>query len=84
MDIKKAIGCYGHSISSLARLMGITPSALSQQINNKSITLLKVEKIAELCGTDLESFISAGKGSVKCKAVCPHCGGNIEIEIKVK
>lgn len=84
MDIKKAIAKYGHSISSLARLMKITPSALSQQINNNSITLLKVEKIAELCGTDLEGFISAGSDKVMCGTNCPHCGKEINIYIKIK
>jgi transcriptional regulator with XRE-family HTH domain len=75
MDIKKALKYYGHSISSMAGLMGITQSALSQQINNNSMTFAKMEIIADLCGTNIIDFIKAGndvKDDVFCAFVYDH------------
>ena len=60
MDIKKALKCYGHTISSMATLMGITQSALSQQINNNSMTFAKMEMIASLCNTNIIDFVKSG------------------------
>lgn len=75
MDIKKALKYYGHSISSMAGLMGITQSALSQQINNNSMTFAKMEMIADLCGTNIIDFVKAGndvKDDVFCAFVYDH------------
>jgi transcriptional regulator with XRE-family HTH domain len=75
MDIKKALKYYGHSISSMAGLMGITQSALSQQINNNSMTFAKMEMIAGLCGTNIIDFVKAGndvKDDVFCAFVYNH------------
>lgn len=75
MDIKKALKYYGHSISSMAGLMGITQSALSQQINNNSMTFAKMEMIADLCGTNIIDFVKAGndaKDDVFCAFVYNH------------
>lgn len=75
MDIKKALKYYGHSISSMASLMGITQSALSQQINNNSMTFAKMEIIADFCGTNIIDFIKAGndvKDDVFCAFVYNH------------
>lgn len=65
MDVKKALKAYGHNISSMAKLMGITQQALSQQIVNNSITFAKVEKIAELCNATTLDFVEAGTGDKK-------------------
>lgn len=73
MDVKKALKAYGHNISSMAKLMGITQQALSQQIVNNSITFAKVEKIAELCNTTTLDFVEAGTDNKKgmfCAFVC--------------
>ena len=70
MDIKKALKYYGHSISSMAGLMGITQSALSQQINNNSMTFAKMEMIADLCGTNIIDFIKAGNDEVNDAVFC--------------
>lgn len=50
MDLKKIIRSHGQTISSVAEKLGITQSALSQQINNGSISFAKVEQIANICG----------------------------------
>lgn len=60
MDVKKALKAHGHSISSMAKLMGISQQALSQQINNNSITFAKIEMIAGLCGVDTIDFVQSG------------------------
>lgn len=55
--------------------MGITQSALSQQINNNSMTFAKMEIIADLCGTNIIDFIKAGndvKDDVFCAFVYDH------------
>lgn len=57
MDIKASIKKYGYTLSMVAKEMGITQSALSQQINNGSITFAKVERIASIVGVPLEDFI---------------------------
>lgn len=72
MDVKKALKAHGHNISSMAKLMGISQQALSQQINNNSITFAKIEMIAELCGVGAIDFIQSGctqKQSVFCAFV---------------
>lgn len=84
MDIKKAIKAHGQTISSIADKLGITQSALSQQINNNTITLAKVEQIAAICGVPFEDFISRHGEDRVSKLYCPHCGKPIELEIKLK
>lgn len=85
MDIKKALKAHGQTVSSMATQLGITQPALSQQINNNSITYAKVEKIASLCGCSVVEFIeSAGDGVESPTSLhkCPHCGEPIIVELK--
>ena len=79
MDLKKIIRSHGQTISSVAEKLGITQSALSQQINNGSISFAKVEQIANICGwSPLSETLSHPA------IICPHCGKPIELEIKAK
>lgn len=75
MDIKMALKTFGHSISSMAKLMGITQQALSQQIGNNTITFAKIEKIAELCNTTTLDFLEAGMED-KREAFCAFIYSN--------
>jgi transcriptional regulator with XRE-family HTH domain len=76
MDIKKAIRKNGQTISSVAEALGITQSALSQQINNNSITLAKVEQIAQICGCSLNEF-TKGEESSEFMAFVIRSGGEM-------
>lgn len=85
MDIKKALKAYGQNVSSMAAMLGITQSALSQQINNNSITFAKVQKIASLCGCSIPEFIESAEDDTQTSRhyfKCPHCGEPIKVELK--
>lgn len=85
MDLKKIIRSHGQTISSVAEKLGITQSALSQQINNGSISFAKVEQIANFCGCSPSSFLAIDSEALSHPAIiCPHCGKPIELEIKAK
>lgn len=82
MDLKKIIKEHGWTISSIALKMGITQSALSQQINNNSITFAKVEQIASIIGVSLSELVSVEKENHTSTLTCPHCGKPINIKIE--
>lgn len=82
MDLKKIIRSHGQTISSIAEKLGITQSALSQQINNGSITFAKVEQIAELCGCSLSEFTHDKNTQQGASLTCPHCGKPINIKVE--
>ena len=83
MDLKKNIKKYGWTISSVAGEMGITQSALSQQINNSTITFAKVEQIASIIGVSLFELLSDESEATSGAALtCPHCGKRIGIKLE--
>lgn len=83
MDLKKNIKKYGWTISSVAGEMGITQSALSQQINNSTITFAKVEQIASIIGVSLFELLSdESKATSGSTLTCPHCGEPISIKVE--
>ena len=57
MDIKKRIQAHS-TISNVAKGLGITQSALSQQINNKTITLEKIRQIAKILNCSVSELVS--------------------------
>lgn len=87
MDIKKAIKINGGTISAIAKELGISQSALSQQINNNTITLAKVERIAHILNVPLSILVdsteqSKGTSTTEHQHIvlkCPHCGNDIHI-----
>lgn len=81
MDLKKIIRSHGQTISSIAEKLGITQSALSQQINNGSITFAKVEQIAALCGCSLSEFTHNDSTQQGASLTCPHCGKPIRLKV---
>lgn len=72
MNIKKAIKNHKATISSVAKQLGITQSALSQQINNNSISFSKVEQIAGILGISVSEFCA--EENKKTTLYCPYCG----------
>lgn len=80
MDLKKAIKDHGATISGVAKILGIGQSALSQQINNNTISFARVQEIANIIGVPLSELVAdEGEG---VRLVCPHCGKSISVEIK--
>lgn len=81
MDIKKILKSHGWTISAVSKEMGITQSALSQQITNKSITFAKVEQIAGIVGIPLSEFVNDSEPGHN-SFLCPYCGRRISIKIE--
>lgn len=82
MDIKKVLKDHGWTISAVSNKLGITQSALSQQINNKSITFAKVEQISDITGIPLEAFVTPFPRHISgAYIVCPHCGKTIALHV---
>lgn len=80
MDLKKAIKKGGFTIGGVAAKLGITQSALSQQINNDTISLARTADIAKIIGVSLSELVAdEGEGF---GLVCPHCGKPLKIDIK--
>lgn len=80
MDIKKAIKNGGFTIGGVAKKLGITQSALSQQINNDTISLARAADIAKIIGISLSALVADNDASTPF--VCPHCGKPLHIDIK--
>lgn len=83
MDLKRAIKDKGFSISKVADELGITQSALSQQINNNTISLARTKEIASIIGVSLSELVSDDMNalSVLC---CPFCGKPLQVTISGK
>lgn len=58
MDIKQVIKRKGLTIDKVAGSLGITQSALSQQINNKTISLVRAKAIADVLGIPLSELVA--------------------------
>ena len=78
--IKKAIKKGGFTIGGIAKRLGITQSALSQQINNDTISLARAADIAAIMSVSLSELV-ADEGEAT-SFVCPHCGKPLHIDIK--
>ena len=81
MDLKKAIKNGGFTIGGVAAKLGITQSALSQQINNDTISLARAANIANIIGISLSELV-ADNETADANLVCPHCGKPLHIDIK--
>lgn len=81
IDIKAIIKEKKSTISAVAKEMGITQSALSQQINNGTITLANVERIAEILGITMTEFIASAEGE-DFVLTCPYCKKNFVANIR--
>lgn len=84
MDIKKNIQAQGSNISKVAKELNISQSALSQQINHKSITVERVREIAKILGCSPASLIADEPQANNIDIICPHCGKTITLQIKNK
>ena len=72
MRIKEILKEKGMTQKDLAKLMGVTNGALSQQINGTP-TLDTLRRIADALGVDVgELFVPMAR--------CPHCGMPISLQ----
>lgn len=84
LNIKKALQKRGLMAKDIAARMGISDVALSQHINgNPSVGVL--ERIAQAIGCDVVELFDplddhVSKSNVA--TVCPHCGKEIQMELK--
>lgn len=81
MDLKKTIKDKGFTLVEVAAKLGITQSALSQQINNNTISLARTKEIADIIGVSLTELV-ADESEAQTFVVCPHCGGRIKITVE--
>lgn len=84
LNIKRAIKEHGLEVKKVAEKMGITPTALSQQINGKIYKGRRVNsnpsvevltRIANAIGCDIvDLFDRPAQEKPKNEIICPHCG----------
>lgn len=84
MDIKKIIEErikeHGISKKEFAERMGIHPANLNSMIMSPSFPTLT--KIAETLGISVSELVSDETDSRTSTLRCPHCGKEIQVEIK--
>ena len=85
LNIKRAIKEHGLEVRQVAAKMGITPTALSQQINGKMYKGRRVDsnpsvdvltRIAMAIGCDVVELFDPVKQDSNT-ITCPHCGKKI-------
>ena len=79
-DIKKAIKDKGYTLKQVSDRLNITQSALSQQVNNNTISVAKVQQIADIIGCPLTDLL-ADADTTTITLSCPHCGQPIKLTI---
>lgn len=79
-DIKKAIKQKGFTLKQVSDKLSVTQSALSQQINNNTISVAKVQQIADILGCPLTDILADDNTSALTLS-CPHCGRPIKLTI---
>lgn len=69
----------GYTISSVADILGITQPTLSQQINNRTIALSRLQDIAKIIGVPLSELVSDPNVPASPDIICPKCGAHLTI-----
>lgn len=81
MDLKKTIKRQGFTLDGVAQEMGISKSAMSQIVNGNP-TYSKLQEIANIIGISVSELVSDGTDERPATLRCPHCGKEIQVEIK--
>lgn len=81
MDLKKTIKRQGFTLDGVAQEMGISKSAMSQIVNGNP-TYSKIQEIATIIGISVSELVSDETDSRTSTLRCPHCGKEIQVEIK--
>lgn len=79
MDIKKVIKEKGYTVEQVAKEMGVNRVTLFQNIN-RNPTIKTLQRIADVIHCDISEFFLDKKNESTFK--CPHCGKELDIEIK--
>lgn len=84
IDLRKKIKECGGTISSVAEALGVSQPTLSQQISKGTMTLSRIEKIANILNVPLVKLVSdENEQSKDYKSIlfhrmeCPYCGGKL-------
>lgn len=80
-DIKKAIKSKGYTLKYISDKLSVTQSALSQQINNNTISVAKVQQIADIINCPLTDLLTDDTTHT-LSLTCPHCGKTIRLSIQ--
>ena len=89
MNIKKVIKDNGQSVSSVAAVLGVSQSSLSQQLaNGTNISLGRALEIAKIVGVPLSVLVADETDSDYPKQnneniICPHCGKPISMHVHI-
>lgn len=83
-DIKKAIKAKGYTLKQVSEKLNVTQSALSQQINNNTISVAKVQEIADILSCPLTDLLTDADTPSALTLSCPHCGKPINITLAKK
>lgn len=83
-DIKKAIKAKGYTLKQVSEKLNVTQSALSQQINNNTISVAKVQEIADILSCPLTDLLTDADTPSALTLSCPHCGKPINITFAKK
>lgn len=81
-NIKRAIKAHGWSVKAVAGKMGISQSALSQQINNESITCVNALRVCSIVGCSIIALLD-NEESASLKSTCPRCGAPLKVEVSI-
>ena len=80
-DIKKAIKAKGVTLRYVAQQLDIQPATLTQQINENTIAVRRVQQIADIIGCPLTELVADDEDNNHVSVVCPHCGKPIKLTI---
>lgn len=91
MDIKGVIKSKGYTLKQIADVMpnsrskkqGITKGAFSQMVNGH-VSLETLRTIAEIIGCKVGDFFYDEMSDNSPKIVCPHCGKELHVHIKIE
>ena len=88
MNIKKVIKDSGWTLEQLAAEMknkngdkGISQPSVSSIVNGNP-TLDKLQEIANIIGISVSELLRDENDIRKTSVICPHCGKEIQIEVK--
>ncbi|MDR0331843.1 MAG: helix-turn-helix domain-containing protein [Dysgonamonadaceae bacterium] len=86
LKIKELLKQKGKTVVWLASEIGITQPNTSNIVNGKSSPSIEtLEKIASALNVDfLDLFVDNRNKDNGIELTCPHCGGDIKVEISIK
>lgn len=81
-NIKRVVKAHEWSVKAVAAQMGISQSALSQQINNESITCVNALRVCAIVGCSISELLTNEERNA-IKGTCPRCGAALNVEVSI-